>query len=225
METTYLSLLFFKKAVEKIIPKVRGRVAVIPNGVDLYRNQFQSKPPLPNSLVFNGALTYYANYEAMQFFIGQILPLILKQVPEVNLSITGSTVNVDFDSFVVNKNIVLTGYLDDIRPVVSNAWACVVPLREGGGTRLKILEAMALGTPVISTSKGAEGLTVTHNENILIADDPIEFARQTVRLVQNTDLRSRLAINARRLVESKYGWDTIGKQFVKLVETCSNIDG
>jgi len=101
---------------------------------------------------------------------------------------------------------------------VAEAAACVVPIRQGGGTRLKILEAMALGTPVVSTTKGAEGLSVTDGEHLLLADDPASFAACTLRLFRDDGLRSRLARNARRLVEERYDWAQIGQRFVHLVE-------
>jgi glycosyltransferase involved in cell wall biosynthesis len=136
----------------------------------------------------------------------------------VELHITGSTQGVDVESLPMDAHVILTGYLPDIRSVVASAWICVVPLRVGGGTRLKILEAMALGTPVVATSKGAEGLDVTPDKNILIADEPDEFAAKTLRLLREQDLRNRLADNGRRLVEEKYGWSAIGQAFLRIVE-------
>jgi glycosyltransferase involved in cell wall biosynthesis len=111
-----------------------------------------------------------------------------------------------------------TGYLTDIRPVVAQSWMSVVPLRKGGGTRLKILEAMALGTPVLATTKGADGLDVTDGENILLADDPQRFAQQAMRLLRSPELRTRLAIAGRRLVMSKYDWRVVGPRFNVLVD-------
>jgi glycosyltransferase involved in cell wall biosynthesis len=119
---------------------------------------------------------------------------------------------VPVDRLPANDGLVLTGYLDDVRPTVARSWACVVPLRVGGGTRLKVLEAMALGTPVVSTSKGAEGLEVTSGEDILIADEPADFADATLRLLDDPALRAELAANGRRLVRGRYGWDQIGEE-------------
>jgi ABC-type polysaccharide/polyol phosphate transport system ATPase subunit len=107
--------------------------------------------------------------------------------------------------------------IDDVRPTVAQSWACVVPLRVGGGTRLKILEAMALGTPVVSTSKGAEGLEVTPGEDILIADEPTEFADAILRLLDDPARRAKLAANGQRLVRERYGWDQIGKKLDQLL--------
>ena len=110
------------------------------------------------------------------------------------------------------------GYVDDIRAVVGRHAVCIAPLREGGGTRLKILEAMALGVPVVSTSKGSEGLDMIDGEQLLIADDPQAFAMAIVRLLTDDELCRTLAHNARQRVEARYDWKSIGQRFVTLVE-------
>lgn len=207
-----------RQALLTAIPSYQGQVEVIPNGVDLHYNQPGMIKPQSDTLVYNGALTYSANLDAMHYFLNEIYPQIRLYRPEVSLLITGCTDSVDLHGLPLVENVCLTGYLEDVRSAVAGSWACVVPLRAGAGTRLKILEAMALGTPVVSTSKGAEGLDVTHEKTILLADDPADFARQTIRLLKDSDLRSRLSINGRKLVEQKYGWQEIGKKFVQLVE-------
>lgn len=194
------------------------RVEVIPNGVDVHYYAAGSIAPAPYTLVFNGALTYSANHDATRYFLGEILPLIRAEVPDVALKITGSTAGVDLDGLSLDSNVVLTGYMDDIRPVVAASWVCVVPLRVGGGTRLKILEAMALGTPVVTTSKGAEGLDVSPGQDILIADEPAEFATSTLRLLRDPALRQHLAHHGRKLVERKYSWTKIGQKLNSLLE-------
>ncbi len=202
--------------VLSIVPNCR-HVVVVPNGVDLDRYKGHLGAPEPGTLVFPGALTYSANFDAMAFFLHQIFPLVKAHWPEVVLRITGKTNGVPVDRLPLDESVILTGYLDDVRPAVAQSWACVVPLRVGGGTRLKILEAMALGTPVVSTSKGAEGLEVTHGEDILIADTPAEFADAVLRLLDDKALRARLAANGRRLVESRYGWKVIGEKLDQLL--------
>jgi len=206
------------QAVEAVIPAMAGRVTAIPNGVDTERSRPGLAVPQPDALVFNGTLSYYANLDAMRFFCSEILPAIQAQRPAVRMQITGRHDGVDLAGVAGQPGVSLTGFLDDVQPTVAGSWACVVPLRQGGGTRLKILEALALGTPVIATSKGAEGLDVTPEHDILIADDPTEFARQTVRLLGNPDLRAQMAANGRALVEAKYGWDRIGRAFCEVVE-------
>jgi glycosyltransferase involved in cell wall biosynthesis len=194
------------------------QVIVTPNGVDTQYNHLEDVKPIPNSLIFNGALTYNANYDAVAYFLAEIFPLIRQQAPEARLRVTGSTVGVDLDSLPLDGKVELTGYLADIRPAVAESWACVVPLRLGGGTRLKILEAMSLGAPVISTAKGAEGLEVEDGVHLLIAESPDEFAGQVLRVLRSADLRQELAHNAARLVGEKYEWSHIGAGFRQAVE-------
>jgi len=201
------------------LPGYRGPVEVVSNGVDCQHNHLGLAQPLPNALVFNGALTYTANYGAMRYFLAEVYPLIKKRAPDVTLTITGSTAGVNLAGLQLDESVRFSGYVDDVRPLVAGAWACVAPIHQGGGTRLKILEAMALGTPVVATSKGAEGLDVMPSQDILIADEPVEFAAQVVRLLRDPALRQRLVANARCLVEQRYDWKQIGQRFAALVES------
>jgi glycosyltransferase involved in cell wall biosynthesis len=204
--------------VAAMVSAANCRVEVVPNGVDCQHNRPGLVQLVPNTLVFNGSLTYSANYEAMRFFLAEIYPLIRHQVPGVAVTITGSISDVNLPGLRLDENVRFSGYVEDVRPLVAGAWACVVPICQGGGTRLKILEAMALGTPVVATSKGAEGLDVVDGEHILLADDPGSFASRALQLLNDPELRQRLAANARRLVEQRYDWAQIGQQFVALVE-------
>ena len=194
------------------------QVTVSPNGVDCDRNRPGEHVRAPNTLVYNGSLTYSANYDAMRYFLADIYPLIRERVPEARLTITGSTSGVDLDGLGLLDGVRLSGYVDDIRPLVGGSQVCVIPLRQGAGTRIKILEAMALGTPVVSTTKGAEGLDLRDGEHLLLADDPRGFAECVMRLLQDAGLRQRLAASARRLVERQHDWGIIGRQFADLVE-------
>ena len=194
------------------------RVEVIPNGVDCAHNRPGLAQSRPNRLVFNGSLTYSANYDAMQWFLAQVWPRIRAQLPDAALAITGATAGVDLAGLALDEQVQLTGFVEDVRFPVAEAAVAIAPIRQGGGTRLKILEAMALGTPVVATRKGAEGLEVTDGEHLLLADDPQQFAQRTIRLLSDDDLRRRLAANARRLVEQQYDWRQIGQRFATLVE-------
>jgi glycosyltransferase involved in cell wall biosynthesis len=195
------------------------RVALIPNGVDCTHNQHGLALPQPISLVYNGSLTYSANYDAMRWFLREVYPHIKAQVSKVSLTITGSTEGVDLAGLALDDSVILTGFVEDVRLPVAEAVVAVVPIRQGGGTRLKILEAMALGTPVVATTKGAEGLDIVDGEHFLCADDPHTFTARTVLLLHDSALRQRLANNARRLVETTYDWSQIGARFVALVES------
>jgi glycosyltransferase involved in cell wall biosynthesis len=209
---------------ELLTQVVKGNIPVhvVPNGVDLDYNQPGIVMPQPNTLIYNGSLTFTANFDAMSYFLQDILPIIRVQAPEVTLTITGTIQGVDLSRLPLDDHIIFSGFLQDIRPAVAEAWACVVPLRLGGGTRLKILEAMALGTPVIATLKAAEGICITPGKNILIADSPEEFSAQTVRLLNDNLLREELSKNGRELVEKNYGWDAIGNSFDRLIDIVMN---
>jgi polysaccharide biosynthesis protein PslH len=198
------------------------QLIVTPNGVDTQYNHLDTVTPVPNTLVFNGALTYKANYDAMSYFLREIYPQIMRQLPEVCLRVTGSTKDVDLGGLPIDEHVELTGYLPDIRPTVAQSWVCVVPLRMGGGTRLKILEAMSLGTPVVSTAKGAEGLDVEDSTHLLLAETPGEFAEQVMRVLRSAELRERLARNAVRLVADKFEWSQIGADFCGAIEQLVN---
>ncbi len=206
------------RAVRDSMPGYHGRLEVIPNGVDLETRRFGMSEPQMDTLVFNGSLTYAANLEAIRWFVAEVWPLIQQKRPGTRLAITGNTDGLDLSWLAGDPSITLTGYLEDVRPVVAQSWLAVAPLQSGGGTRLKILEAMALGTPVTATSKGAEGLDVTPDKNILIADNPDDFALQCLRVLDSTSLRNTLAGEARQLVEQYYDWAMIGKKFCELVE-------
>ena len=195
-----------------------GHVEVVPNGVDCAHNRPGLAQPRPGRLVFNGSLTYSANYDAMRWFLAEVYPRVKAQVPGVTLTITGSTSGVDLANLALDDSVTLTGFVEDVRIPVAEASVAVAPIRQGGGTRLKILEAMALGTPVVATAKGAEGLDVVADEHLLLADDPIAFAAQVVRLLLDPPLQLRLSQQARQLVEQKYDWEEIGRTFVRLIE-------
>jgi glycosyltransferase involved in cell wall biosynthesis len=199
------------RLLEEITP-THNLLTVVPNGVDLPLYDGDFGQPAPDALIFPGALTFYANYGAMDYFLREIYPLIRARRPQTALRITGKTDGVDMAALPACDGVMFTGYLDDIRPAVAQSWACVVPLKVGGGTRLKILESLALGTPVVSTSKGAEGLDVTTGEDILIADQPEDFADAVLCLLGDPALRAKLAANGRRLVEDRYSWDTCARE-------------
>lgn len=207
-----------RAAVVDLMPDLWQRVSVIPNGVDLEYYSLSGEAPLPNTLIYSGPLVHNANLDAMNYFLREILPAIQAELPDVSLTITGLMDGVSVRSLPLSDRVTLSGYVDDIRPLVRRSWACVVPLRIGGGTRLKLLEALALGTPVISTTKGAEGLGLTPGREVLVADDPAAFAAETVRLLRDRSLRDELAKRGRALVEREYSWDSVGSRLNALLD-------
>ena len=193
------------------------RLSIVPNGVECAYETTEPVAPKPFTLVYNGALTYSANLDAMRYFVRDILPQIRAVEPRARLEITGRAPQVAQNELSDDNAVSFTGYVADVRPVVRAAAVCVVPLRQGGGTRLKILEAMALGTPVVSTAKGIEGLNVRDGEHLLVANTPDEFARATLLLLQDDELRMRLSANARVRVCAEYDWRVIGEMMERVL--------
>jgi glycosyltransferase involved in cell wall biosynthesis len=203
-------------AQRQIFTKAK-RIAVIGNGVDLNYYHFNNEEPEPYSLVYNGSLTFSANYDAIKWFLHDIFPIIKIKLPLIKLRITGKYESVDIKSLSINGGVTLTGYIPDVRPVVAKSWICIVPIRIGGGQRMKVLEAMALGTPVVSTSRGIEGLDLIAGEHVLVADEPEDFAEAIILLLQDNRLRSTVANNARILIEKIFNWDSILLQYNSLI--------
>jgi glycosyltransferase involved in cell wall biosynthesis len=193
-------------------------IEVIPNCIHLASYRQVQEIPEPNTLIFTGAFSFSPNYEAMVWFLREVYPLVQAQIPDVHLTITGNHEN----RFPPAHNVTLTGFVDDVHLYVARSWASIVPLFTGGGTRLKILEAMALGTPVVATSKGAEGLEVQTGKHLLVADTPEAFSQEVVRLLKEPDLRRQLADNAYQLVREKYDWEVVMPRFLHLVDRVAN---
>ncbi len=190
-------------------------VAVISNCINLADYSSVRTELQPLSLIFTGSFRYGVNYDAMVWFLQNIYPLIKSEVPDVHLTITGDPAGRTLPS---SSGVTQSGFVPDVRPFIASAWASVVPLLSGGGTRLKILEAMALRTPVITTSKGAEGIDVKHGESVLIADEPAEFAAAVVQLLKESELREQLADNAYQLVREQYDWAGVMPRFMQLID-------
>jgi glycosyltransferase involved in cell wall biosynthesis len=157
------------------------------------------------------------NDDAMVWFLREIFPRVQAKLPALRLTITGDHGNRPLPPSPAGK-VTLTGFVDDVRPLIAQSYISLAPIRFGGGTRLKILEAMALRTPVVATSKGAEGLDVEHNEHLLIADTPQAHAEAILRLLQEPGLRQRLADKAYQLIRQKYDWSVVTPRFLELVE-------
>ena len=157
----------------------------------------------------------------MEFFIlpNEIFPLIRRQVPDATLCIVGRKPSRRLQDLASRApNIQLTGWVEDVRPYLAQRAVCIVPLRIGGGTRLKIFEAMSMAKAVVSTSIGAEGLPVKNGEHLSMADDPASFAENTLRLLGNASQRAQIGQAARHLVEENYSWATVSKGFAQVLE-------
>lgn len=193
------------------------RVDLVPNGVDTTRYR-QLPPNLALDLLMIGTMEYPPCSDMAIYFCEEILPLIRQTMPNVQIWIVGANPPPEVKC-LNNDSIHVTGEVKEVLPFYQRSAVCVVPLRAGGGTRLKILEAMALGRPVISTAIGCEGLDVKDGVDILIANDPADFARKTVAVLMDAGLYSHIADNARKLVEEQYSWDAIGENLLKIYDT------
>jgi sugar transferase (PEP-CTERM/EpsH1 system associated) len=193
----------------------RIRMDVVPNGVDTKMNRPLNANGSKPSLVFVGNMEYAANVDAMSYFMMEILPLIRKDIPETEMWMVGVNPR-DVIKAMEGNGVHVTGRVEDVRPYYQRSQVCVIPLRAGGGTRLKILESMALGRPVVSTSIGYEGIEAIEDEQILVADKPEEFAKKTVLLLRDENYRKRLVKSARELVVAKYDWDSIASKLASI---------
>lgn len=186
-------------------------ISVVTNGVDL--DFYTPLPdPLAPTLAFIGSLDWRPNQDAVRWLVESIWPRIRIEMPQASLSLVGRRPPRWIANCCKHANISLRTDVPDVRPCLASTSLIVVPLRIGGGSRLKILEAMAAGRCVVSTTIGAEGLGVHDGEDIVIADDSTGFARQIVALLKNPARRQALASAGRALVEAKYGWDTAALQ-------------
>jgi glycosyltransferase involved in cell wall biosynthesis len=192
------------------------RVAVVPNGaptahlgIDVART--------PDTIVYPGSVTYSPNLDAVRYFAHEIWPRVRVARPDARFLVTGRVDGVDLSDFSRVPGVTFTGQVPDVRSLVASSRVCIVPLREGGGTRTKIIEAMALGTPVVSTSKGAEGLAVSSGRDILMADAPQAFADQVVRLLEDDRLVESISSRGRTLVAREYTWEAIAERFERVL--------
>lgn len=206
-------------AVRKVVGAEKPPVVVVPNGVSV--SDYIPRPlsqAVPGRLIYNGALTYAPNQDAVRWFVRDILPVIVQAVPDAHLVVTGRYNASDVTDLCENPRVHLTGLLPDLRPTLAEAAVCVVPLLAGGGTRLKILEAWAAGLPVVSTSIGTAGLGAESGLHLLIADDANLFAEKVITLLTDSTQANILATHARKYVEAHFNWSAIGSQLSNLLE-------
>lgn len=192
-------------------------VHAIPTGVDVDYFAPRDVDVLPNSLVFTGSMDWLPNEDALLFFAEEILPGISAVIPGVTISIVGRKPTPRLlDVLARHPQIRVIGRVEDIRPYVASHAVYIIPLRIGGGTRIKFYEAMAMGKAIVSTSVGAEGLPVVDGENVLIADRPQEFADAVIRLLGDAAERRRLGLAARHFVEANCSWEAAAGVFAEV---------
>jgi len=211
--------------MEKMLLQSRGdgrAVSVIPNGVDLdYFTPEQVAPPLDNrpALVFTGVMDYFPNVDGVRYFCEEIFPLILKEVPEAQFAIVGRNPTRQVRALARHAEVIVTGSVADVRPFLAGAKVAVAPLRIARGVQNKVLEAMAMGLPVIGTSAAFQGMHATEADGIRIADEPEPFARAVVALLTNPTLQRRCALQSRQYVHGQHRWDDHGRRLGAVLQT------
>jgi glycosyltransferase involved in cell wall biosynthesis len=196
---------------------------VIPNGVDLSHylpsQEVCSKPLSGLSVAFTGKMDFRPNVDAAIWFADEILPLLRRELPLAHVSFVGQHPNNQVRALASHPGVEVTGWVADTRPYIADAAVYAVPLRMGGGTRLKVLEAMAMGKAIVSTTLGAEGINCKPGQELEIADRPEEFARAIVTLMRDSARRKELGESARRLVEAQYDWSAIIPKFEEIYQS------
>ena len=190
-----------------------ARIRSIPTGVDASYFVPNCVPETPARLVFTGSMDWYPNEDAVEFFIDEVLPVIRREMPEVGLTVVGQNPSSRLRTAGEKAGVRITGTVEDVWPWVAEAAVFVVPLRVGGGTRLKIFEGLAMGKAVVSTTVGVEGLPLVDGTHFLRADTPADFARAVVSLLQDPHRRKALGAAGRRLVEERYSWARVASEF------------
>jgi polysaccharide biosynthesis protein PslH len=193
--------------------RLTAPVSVIPTGVDTaYFTPGPIDAAAEQRVVFTGSMDWLPNADAVQYFCREILPLIRAEAPATTFTIVGRSPTPAVRRLAEDRGVEVTGRVEDVRPYLARAAVYVVPLRIGGGTRLKIFEAMSAGRAVVSTRIGAEGLPVEDGRHILLADAPADFARSVVALLQDRTRREAIARDARTLVTERFDWAAAAQQ-------------
>lgn len=190
------------------------RIRAIATGVDLdYFRVGDRNEEAEREIVFCGSMDWHPNEDAMLFFMDTILPLLRERMPDLAVTVVGRNPSDTLRTAAGRSAVHVTGTVPDVRPFVQRATVYIVPLRIGGGTRLKIYEALAMGKAVVSTRIGAEGLPLEEGKHILRADEPEDFARQVLELLDRPAYREALGDAGRALMEERYSWSRVAAEF------------
>jgi sugar transferase (PEP-CTERM/EpsH1 system associated) len=208
-----------REGIQSVAPGIS--ITVVPNGVDLeeYRDYRGEKERF--ELVFTGKMDFRPNVDAMLWFCDQVLPLIRRVYPSTRLAIVGQRPHPRLERLRRVEGITLTGWVPDVRPYLAGATVYVAPLRVGGGTRLKLAQAMAMGCAIVATSLAAEGFPIESGKHMLLADTPYEFATAVLQLLDSPDVRNRLGAEARMFVQSHYGWEQLVPRLEEVYQSAS----
>lgn len=216
-----------KQALLNLTPDHRTKpaISIIPNGVDL--EYFHPDPAAvrePDTLIFSGKMSYHANVTMALYLVQEIMPHIWRERPQVKLHIVGKAPSKRIAELSNHPNIVVTGTVPDMRPYLRRAAAAVVPLVYGAGTQFKVLEAMACGTPVVTTPQAAAPLAAVPGRDLLVTNDARDFAGNVLRLLEDPGLQQQLGRFGRSYVENHHNWETISTELGRIFSNFSNKD-
>ena len=193
-------------------------IVVIPFGIDTdYLGVVEPETAFP-SLIITGSMSSPGNKRGVLYFYNEIYPLVKARVPQLKLYIVGNNPRKEILRLATDKSVVVTGYVEDLRPYLSRAWVVVAPLLEGFGVKVRVLQAMAIGKAVISTPVVTAGIDVSPEQDIIIADSPNEFAERVIELLNDKQLREEIGTKARRLMETKHSWDKLTDRLNDVLE-------
>lgn len=191
------------------VPANNSRLVVLPNGVDLDYFSPMNLTREPATLIFTGKMSYHANVAAAVNLITKVMPLVWEQLPEARLTIAGKDPSADLLSLAEDPRITVTGTVPDLRPYLAQATTSVSPMRYGVGIQNKVLEAMAMETPVISTPQAVSALQTQVGEEVMVADTPQAIAETAVKVLTNEELRRQIGMGGRRYVETYHNWNVV----------------
>lgn len=213
---------------QKILEKLckTTNFVILPNGVDIkYFSPLNNTKINKNSLIWTGGMRYAYSADAVDYFLDEVLPLIRLEISDIKVSFVGSSPTSKLiKNAKDNPNIKVHGYVDDIRMYIQQAAVFIAPIRSGSGTKIKVLNAMALEKAVVTTSIGAEGIKVKPDEDIMIADTPQEFAEKTIYLLRHPEEAKIMGSKGRAVIEKHYSWESIGMKMYKVYEEVSQVN-
>ena len=193
---------------------------VIANGVDIEYFSPQAVETKPGSVIMVSGMNWYPNRDAVLYMYEEIWPKLCEVYPDISWVVVGASPPKQLlDLAEQDKRVTVTGFVDDVRPYLAEAEIYLCPMRDGGGTRLKILDALSMGKPIVSTTMGVEGIAVTPEKNVLTADTPDEFVKQIGRLRDDPALRQQIGQAGRQFVIDTYSWEIIGKKLANIYQS------
>jgi glycosyltransferase involved in cell wall biosynthesis len=196
------------------------KIEEIPNGVDLDYFYPLNLKKMDHSLIFAGGMNWYPNRDAMLFFTDKVWPLLKKEIPDIKMTVIGQDPPQKLKNLARNdKNFIVTGFVDDVRPYIDQATVYVCPIKDGGGTKLKILDALAMGKAIVADPVSCEGIDVVDGESVLFTEIPDDYVKSIKRLFDDGALLQKLGNNGRNLILEKYSFINIGRKLSRLYET------